>query len=141
MQRIKLLDGTFVENVQEINDYMERVNQDNRKVLNITVLNTNYDDVYNKFSNQNNLTNIEIQGLTDVVIGTNEETGEPIIEQQYVTQGLQTNYTILNFIKGNVASGSYTVQLHQKSDMEQELLETQLALAELTNLIIEGGLV
>lgn len=125
MQRIKLVDGTFVENVQEINDYVERYNQDNRKVLNITVTNTNYADMQTKFSNQSNLTSLEIQ--------IDDGTGE------YVSQGLQTNYTILNFIKGNIDNGTFTVQLHQKSDVEQELLETQLALAELTNLITENG--
>ena len=125
MQRIKLLDGRFVENIQQINDYMERINQDNRKVLNITILNTNYDEVFNAFSDPSVLTSIEIQG---------ENT-----EGQYITQGLQNNFTILNFIKSNVVDGSFTVQLQQKSDMEQELLETQLALAELTNLIVGGN--
>ena len=125
MQRIKLLDGRFVENIQQINDYMERINQDNRKVLNITILNTNYDEVFNAFSDPSVLTSIEIQG---------ENT-----EGQYITQGLQNNFTILNFIKSNVVDGSFTVQLQQKSAMEQELLETQLALAELTNLIIGGN--
>lgn len=125
MQRIKLLDGRFVENIQQINDYMERINQDNRKVLNITILNTNYDEVFNAFSDPSVLTSIEIQG---------ENT-----EGQYITQGLQNNFTILNFIKSNVVDGSFTVQLQQKSAMEQELLETQLALAELTNLIVGGN--
>lgn len=124
MQRIKLVDGTFIENVQEINDYVERYNQDNRMVLNITIKNTNYNDVFDKFSNPSNLTNLEIQGQDE--------------EGNYVTQGLQTNYTILNFIKGNIDSGTFTIQLHQKSDMEQQLLETQLALAELGQLL--GGI-
>ena len=126
MQRIKLLDGTVVQNVQEINDYVERHNQDNRHVLNITVLHTSYEEMLEAFSDPSRLSTLEIQISTDV-------------EGEYVSQGLQNNYTILNFIKGNVTTGSFTVQLHQKSDMEQELLETQLALAELTNLIVGGN--
>lgn len=131
MQRIKLVDGTFVDNVQEINDYVERQNQDNRKVLNITVVNTDYEAMFNTFSNPSNLTSLEIQTLVDVVVE------EDVTEQQWVTQGLQTNYTILSFIKGNIANSTFTIQLHQKSDMEQQLLDTQLAVAELGQLISE----
>jgi hypothetical protein len=124
MQRIKLVDGTFVENVQEINDYVERYNLDDRKVLNITVTNTSFDAMFNAFSNPQNLTSLEIQ--------------DQDADGNYITQGLQMNYTILSFIKGIIAGNTFTVQLHQKSNIEQQLLEAQLALAELGSII--GGM-
>jgi hypothetical protein len=141
MQKIKLSNGLFIENIQQINDYEEKdvTNQDSRKVLNIVVLNTNYDTVYNTFSNPNNLAEIEIHGLKDVVIGTDPVTGDPITEQQYVKEGLQLGYTILNKISSNLQTNTFTVQLHRKSQIEQQLLDTQLALAELGTLI--GGMV
>ncbi len=139
MQKLKLANGTFLENVQEINDYQDRdiLNQDFRRVLNITVSDTDFETIHNTFSNLENLISIEIYTLKDVVVGINETTNEPIVEQQYLQEGLQNNFTILNRISANVQKGTFTVQLHQKSTLEQKLEETQLAIAELG--VILGG--
>lgn len=141
MQKLKLANGAFVENVQEINDYEDRdiLNQDFRKVLNITVANTDYTTIRNSFSDPENLTSIEIYRLTDIVVGTDETTNGPIVEQQYLQEGLQNNFTILNRISANIQKGTFTVQLHQKSMLEQRLEETQLAIAELGTIL--GGTV
>jgi|GEM_PF-1102142 len=141
MQRIKLLNNIIIDNIIEINDYEDRdvLNQDFRKVLNITVANTDYTTIRNSFSDPENLTSIEIYRLTDVVVGVDEITNEPIIEQQYLQEGLQNNFTILNRISANVQKGTFTVQLHQKSMLEQRLEETQLAIAELGTIL--GGTV
>lgn len=139
MQKIKLANGAFIENVQEINDYEDRdvLNQDFRRVLNITISDTDYETIRNTFSNTENLTSIEIYRLEDVIIGRDEITDNPIIEQQYLPEGLQNNFTILNKISDNVQKGTFTVQLHQKSMLEQQLEETQLAIAELGTIL--GG--
>lgn len=137
MQKLKLANGIFVENVQEINDYQDRdiLNQDFRKVLNITVTKTDYTTIFNTFSNSENLTSIEIYKSTDVIVGRDEITNEPIIEEQYLLEGLQKNFTILNRISANVQSGTFTVQLHQKSTLEQQLEDAQLAIAELGTML------
>ncbi len=133
MQKLKLTNGAFVENVQEINGYEDRdiLNQNFRKMLNIAVANTDYTATRNAFSDPEN--------LTDIVVGTDGTTNEPIVEQQYLPEGLQNNFTILNRISANVQKGTFTVQLHQKSTLEQQLGETQLAIAELGTIL--GGTV
>ena len=67
MQKIKLTNGTLIENVQEINDYQDKdiLNHDFRKVLNITISGTDFETICNIFSNQENLTSIEIYNLID----------------------------------------------------------------------------
>lgn len=118
MQKLKLTNGTFIANVQEINDYQDRdtLNQDFRKVINITISNTDFETIRNTFSNPENLMSIEIYNLVD---------------EEYIPVGLQNNFTILNRISSNLQAGTFTVQLHQKSMLEQQLEETQLAIAEL----------
>lgn len=124
MQKIKLANGAFVENVQEINDYKDRdiLNQDFRKILNITIADTDFETLCNTFSNPENLTSIEIYNLVD---------------EECVPVGLESNFTILNRISANVQNNTFTVQLHQKSLLEQQIEETQLAVAELGMLL--GG--
>lgn len=106
MQRIKLVDGTFIENVQEINDYMNKDSSGTR-VLNFTVIDTTYDDMVSKFN-----TNRELLGTIEIY--TLNETS-----QQYDLQGSEVGYTIFNGINAKTDGTTFTVQMKQSTEVAQ----------------------
>ena len=153
MQKLRLTDGTFVENVIDINNF-DNKDELGRAVLNITVTNTTYAEVIEKFQNGNALLeNIEVYSN---VVGVDEH-NQPIISEEYIFQGNHISFTEYNGITRALPDGatfqvqmiqdSAVAQLHatvklqadiiiqQRIEFEQRLLESQLALAELGQIV------
>ncbi len=137
MQKIKLKNNVEIINIQNIFGYTETVGEnDRRETLVIKVLNNTVDNLNTVlFSDTTVLDNITILGQEEQVI--NQETHEKGFV--WVTQGIHERYNLPCSITKDIINNVIEVKIARKSTLEQQLLETQLAVAELG--IMLGGTV
>lgn len=134
MQKIKLKNNTYIENIQFINGYTETINtNDKREIFSIKVLNNTVENLRTLlFLDNSVLDSIEIYGQVEKV---NAETQAKTLE--WTLQRVHERYNLPCSITQNLIDNSIDVKIARKSTLEQQLLETQLALVELGTLI--GG--
>jgi len=135
MQKIKLKNNTELNDIQSIFGYTETVGEnDRRETLVIKILNNTVDNLNTiLFTDSTVLDNITILGQEEQII--NQETGEKGLV--WVTQGIHERYNLPCSITKDIINNVIEVKIARKSTLEQQLLETQLALAELG--IVLGG--
>mgnify|MGYP001002776056 CR=1 FL=1 len=122
MQRIKLNNNVEITNVNVVNAYTEMIGEnDRRETLQIIISNNTVENLSDvMLSNTSVLDRISIY----------DENGEEL-------QGIQERYNIPCSMTKNLINNTIEVKVARKSNLEQQLLETQLALAELGQII--GG--
>ena len=137
MQKIKLKNNLEITDVQSIFGYTETVGEnDRRETLVIKVLNNTVDNLNTVlFADTSVLDTIIILGQEEQVI--NEETQEKGLV--WVTQGIHERYNLPCSIAKDMINNTIEVKIARKSTLEQQLLETQLAVAELGTML--GGTV
>lgn len=136
MQKINLKNNTEISDIQSIFGYTEAIGEnDRRETLVIKVLNNTVDNLNNVlFTDTSVLDSITILGQEE---RTNPETQET--ENIWVTQGIHERYNLPCSITKDIINNVIEVKIARKSTLEQQLLETQLAVAELG--IMLGGTV
>ncbi len=136
MQKIKLKNNTEISDIQSIFGYTEAIGEnDRRETLVIKVLNNTVDNLNSVlFVDTSVLDSITILGQEE---RTNPETQET--ENIWVTQGIHERYNLPCSITKDIINNVIEVKIARKSTLEQQLLETQLAVAELG--IMLGGTV
>lgn len=137
MQKIKLKNNIKIADIQSIFGYIEQINEnDRRETLIIKVLNNTVDNLNTMlFEDTTVLDSITILGQEEQII--NQETGEKGLA--WVTQGIHERYNLPCSITKDLITGVIEIKIARKSTLEQQLLETQLAVAELG--IMLGGTV
>lgn len=137
MQKIKIKNNIEITDIQSIFGYTEIVGEnDRRETLVIKVMNNTVDNLNTVlFSNTSNLDSITILGQEEQVI--NQETQEKGLV--WVTQGMYERYNLPCSITKDIINNVIEVKIARKSTLEQQLLETQLALAEIGAML--GGTV
>lgn len=136
MQKINLKNNTEISDIQSIFGYTEAIGEnDRRETLVIKVLNNTVDNLNSVlFVDTSVLDSITILGQEE---RTNPETQET--ENIWVTQGIHERYNLPCSITKDIINNVIEVKIARKSTLEQQLLETQLAVAELG--IMLGGTV
>jgi len=129
MQKIKLKNNDEITDIQSIYGYTETVGEnDRRETLVIKVLNNTVDNLNTMlFADTTVLDSITILGQEEKVI--NQETQEKGLV--WVTQGIHERYNLPCSITKDIINNVIEVKIARKSTLEQQLLETQLALAEI----------
>ncbi len=137
MQKIKLKNNVEITDIQSIFGYTETVvENDRRETLVIKVLNNTVDNLNTiLFADTTVLDSITILGQEEQII--NQETQEKGFV--WVTQGLHERYNLPCSITKDIINNIIEVKIARKSTLEQQLLETQLALAEIGAML--GGTV
>lgn len=122
MQKIKLNNGTEITDVQVINAYTEMIGEnDRRETLVIIVSNNTLENLFDiMFSDPSVLDRILVYN----------ESGEEL-------QGVQERYNIPCSMTKNLINNTIEIKVARRSNLEQQLLESQLALAELGQIIGE----
>ncbi len=135
MQKIKLKNKIEITDIQSIFGYTETVGEnDRRETLVIKVLNNSVDSLNTiLFKDTTVLDSITILGQEEQII--NQETQEKGLV--WVAQGIHERYNLPCSITKDIINNVIEVKIARKSTLEQQLLETQLALAELG--IMLGG--
>lgn len=135
MQKIKLKNKIEITDIQSIFGYTETVGEnDRRETLVIIVLNNSVDSLNTiLFKDTTVLDSITILGQEEQII--NQETQEKGLV--WVAQGIHERYNLPCSITKDIINNVIEVKIARKSTLEQQLLETQLALAELG--IMLGG--
>lgn len=136
MQKIKLKNNTEIIDIQNIFGYTETVGEnDRRETLVIKVLNNTVDNLNTVlFADTSVLDSITILGQEEQII--NQDTQEKGLV--WVTQGIHERYNIPYSITKDIINNIVEVKIARKSTIEQQLLDTQLAVAELGTLLIGG---
>ena len=137
MQKIKLKNNLEITDIQSIFGYTETVGEnDRRETLIIKVLNNSIDNLNTLlFADTTVLDSVTILGQEEQII--NQETQEKGLV--WVTQGIHERYNLPCSITKDIINNVIEVKIARKSTLEQQLLETQLALAEIGAML--GGTV
>ncbi len=137
MQKIKLKNNVEIIDIQNIFGYTETVGEnDRRETLVIKVLNNTVGNLNTiLFADTTVLDSITILEQENQII--NQETQEKGFI--WVTQGIHERYNLPCSITKDIINNVIEVKIARKSTLEQQLLETQLALAELGTML--GGTV
>ncbi len=135
MQKIKLKNNIEITDIQSIFGYTETIGEnDRRETLVIKVLNNTVDNLNTLlFADTTVLDSITILGQEEQII--NQETQEKGLV--WVTQGIHERYNLPCSITKDIINNVIEVKIARKSTLEQHLLETQIALAELGTML--GG--
>lgn len=135
MQKIKLKNDTEIDNIQSVFGYTETIGEnDRRETLVIKILN-------NTVENLNTILFTDTTILDSITILDQEEQINPDTQEvitTWVTQGVHERYNLPCSITKDFISGAIEVKIARKSTLEQQLLETQIALAEL-GILLTGG--
>ncbi len=137
MQKIKLKNNIEIADIQSIFGYTETIGEnDRRETLVVKILNNTVDNINTVlFADTTVLDSITIMGQEEQII--NQETQEK--ELVWVTQGIHERYNLPCSITKDIINNVIEVKIARKSTLEQQLLETQLALAEIGAML--GGTV
>ncbi len=137
MQKIKLKNNIEITDIQSIFGYTETVGEnDRRETLVIKILNNTVDNLNTiLFADTTVLDSITILGQKEQII--NQETGQKGLV--WVTQGIHERYNLPCSITKDIINNVIEVKIARKSTLEQQLLETHLALAEIGAML--GGTV
>ncbi len=135
MQKIKLKNNLEIVDIQSIFGYTETIGEnDRRETLVIKALNNTVDNLNTiLFADTTVLDSITILGQEEQII--NQETQEKGLV--WVTQGIHERYNLPCSITKDIINNVIEVKIARKSTLEQHLLETQLAIAELGTML--GG--
>lgn len=122
MQKIILKNNMEINNIQGIFGYTETLGEnDKREVLSIKFLNNSVDNLYDLlFTDTSVLDTIKI---------ADSETGD--------LQGIHERYNIACNITNDFIGNVIEVKIARKSSYEQQILDMQLALAELGSILSE----
>ncbi len=137
MQKIKLKNNIEIADIQSIFGYTETIGEnDRRETLVVKILNNTVDNINTVlFADTTVLDSITIMGQEEQII--NQETQEKGLV--WVTQGIHERYNLPCSITKDIINNVIEVKIARKSTLEQQLLETQLALAEIGAML--GGTV
>lgn len=134
MQKIKLVDNTEILNISTIINQTTKIGNDEREVIDIYI-NKNeinsFDYINSKFPTGKtvNLSSITIYNMK-VDEGTHKE--------HYIVAGIHDRFDTRDSIKIDDSKNQIIVRLVRTSQIEQQLLDLQLAIAEL-GVISQGG--
>ena len=136
MQKIKLKNNVEITDIQSIFGYTETIGEnDRREILVIKILNNTVENLNTiLFTDTTILDSITILGQEEQV---NPDTQE--VTTSWVIQGVHERYNLPCSITKDLITGAIEVKIARKSVLEQQLLETQIALAELGTLLTGGA--